>query len=655
MNIEAEHLTTAYRKLKRMVYYDKTDLNLRRRLAHFECDPFCEKRLSIVREVMNSNNPLHEPSFKGWLEEISFRVVPKSIDSNNSSNRGDADSEGRFISNVTSAKSYRVERVNYFFDGPIELHLIAVLWIMFEGRILDSQLGEECYGARVEDSLGNPDDRSAGLFRRYHELYARWRDSGIRRAKQLLTDEQTSVCILGLDLKEFYYRILLDYRAIARSVYEADLEGIDNPESEIAPSNLLSCLKAICMKYREKINPFLQYTHKDIPSPGAGIPIGLCSSPLLANWHLRNFDKAIKSIIRPAYYGRYVDDILLVIPAPEDPSNERHPVVTFMDRVFVKTGILHEPKNNRYEIVKYEGLFLQQEKCILQYFDAKHSIAGLEKFQKKLEENVSNFLLMPVDEADSSLEDVAYELLYEGSVNKFRSVKGMAENRFELAKHLAKQTILHLLTDDPPDPKISFGLRKFFKGKNAIEFHDLWERVLTFFLVADDSKAANAFTKHLHSEIKRIKYFGQESITKHLVHNLETHLELCMEMSGALSDLNLHLAKNCQITTRHAFRYANLIRHHFVRLPLLNYTTYPGSLTTRSVENRVKADQHMLELSPRYVNFDECLMLANSGAVKLGRQRPFQWARDLYKAVNRSEVEEIDWDFARTNREKSDG
>src|SRR4030042_958437 len=112
------------------------------------------------------------------------------------------------------------------------------------------------------------------------------------------------------------------------------------------------------------------------------------------------------------------------------------------------------------KILEY-ALFLQQEKCILQYFDAKHSIAGLEKFQKKLEENASTFLLMPVDEADSSLEDVAYELLYEGSVNKFRSVKGMAENRYELAKYLARQTILHLLTDDPPDPKISFGLRKF--------------------------------------------------------------------------------------------------------------------------------------------------------------------------------------------------
>ena len=128
-------------------------------------------------------------------------------------------------------------------------------------------------------------------------------------------------------------------------------------------------------------------------------------------------------------------------------------------------------------------------------------------------------MLLPVDEADSSLEEVAYELLYEGSVNKFRSVKGTAENRYELAKHLSRQTILHLLTDDPPNPNISLGLRKFFRGKNAIEFHDLWERVFTFFFVADDAKSANTFFKQLRQEIKRVSY-GHDIITDLLINNL---------------------------------------------------------------------------------------------------------------------------------------
>ena len=655
MMIDEEHLNTAYRKLKRLVYYDKTDLRLRQRLADFECDPNFNKNLLAIKNVVNSENPFHETALKKWLKEISFRVVPKRLEKDKLSENGNESSEGKFISNVTSAKVFSVEKVNYFFDGPIELQLIAVLWIMFEGRVLDAQLGVECYGSRLDSELCNQDDRSAGLFRKYHELYSMWRDSGIRKAKQLLTEENTSVCILGLDVQEYYYHIQLDFESVAQSIHEANLDEFGLPGLEATPSSLLKCLEAICEVYRGKISPLLQITHENIPSD-AGLPIGLCSSPLLANWYLRNFDKAVKTLIRPAYYGRYVDDILLVIPASEDPSKAGPPVATFMDRILVQAGILHEPTDNRYEIVEPDGLFLQQGKCILQYFDTKHSIAGLEKFQKKLEENGSDFLLMPVDEADNSLEDVAYELLYEGSVNKFRSVKGMSENRYELAKHLARQTILHLLTDDPPDPKISLGLRQFFKGKNAIEFHDLWERVFTFFLIAEDSKAAKAFSKHLQSEIKRVKFNGKSSITEHLVNNLETHLTLCLAMSGALGEPELKLFENDQASPKEAFRRANLIRHHFVRVPLINFTSFTGPLTTRTVEKSVETDHSKLLLSPRYVNFDECLLLANSGNVKRGKQTAFELAKDIYKEINRSEIEGIMWNsISMTVEEPNDG
>lgn len=645
VNLDLKHVETAYRKLKRLVYYDKTDLVLRQRLADFECDASFRRNLLAVKKVLNSDDPLQERLFKRWLKEISFRVVPKNYENNGASLSSDSDKEGKFISNVTSAKTYHVSRVNYFFDGPIEIHLIAVLWIMFEGRVLDNQLGTECYGARLEESLSSIEDHSANLYRRYHELYARWRDTGIRKAKQLLTEDKTSVCILGIDVQEYYYHIQLDFQAISKYIRKIRRKANGPVVSRVISRNLFECLEAICMSYREKIEPLLKLTHKHISTHNAGIPIGLCSSPLLANWYLRDFDKAVKGHVRPAYYGRYVDDILIVIQDVDDPSEKGSPVINFMESVLVKSGILYEPVENRYELTNPSGLFLQQSKCILQYFNTDHSIAGLEKFQKKLEESGSDFLLMPVDEADNSLEEIAYELLYEGSVNKFRSVKGMAENRFELAKHLSRQSILHLLTDDPPDPIIISGLSKFFKGKNAIEFHDLWERVFTFYVIANDKKASLAFTNYLQSEINRVKHVAHTSITNLLIENLDKHLELSHCMSDALgigsSDLQLH--EDNHLTTQRNLRKSNLIRHHFVRIPLLNYTTYTGSLTTRKVSFNVNTDPRKLEFSPRYVNFDECLLLANSRAVKLSRKKAFQWGCSVFKDINRCDVEDMEW------------
>lgn len=502
MSIDRELIDTAYRKLKSYVYYDKTDLRLRKKLAEFECATTFKEGLDLVHAVVNSTQPELQKEFDAWLQKIDYRVAPKKIRWGDKSAASNEAENGKFITNVTSTSHIDVEKVNYFFDGPIELHLIAVIWIMLEGRFLDVQLGAECCGSRLVARLHDDSDKSAGLFLKYHEQYSRWRDTGIKKAKQILVEDKSNVAILGLDIQEYFYRIRMDFKSVGEAIRIGRI-GDDADYESPQTNNLLLCIERICQTYRKVIATSLELTHEGLTEDDSGLPIGICSSLVLANWYLKDFDDLVKQSVRPSYYGRYVDDILIVIPAARDPEKANgSPVSTFMNEILIKTGILSEPVNNRYEFSVLKGLYLQQSKCILQYFDVKHSIAGLEKFQKKLEKNGSDFVLMPVDEADNSMEDVAYEILYEGSVNKFRSIKGMAENRYELAKHLARQTILHLLTDDRPDPAVSLGLRKFFKGKNSIEFHDLWERVFTFFAISDDPKAAKTFDKHLQSEMK---------------------------------------------------------------------------------------------------------------------------------------------------------
>lgn len=651
MKIEAHHVDTAFRKLKRFVYYDKNDLHLRHRLAEFECSSNFKKQLLSVKKVLNNKEPSNEPDFKKWLEEIDFRIIPKSFYAEESGKPVQSESQERFISNVTSSKYQYVEKVNYFFDGPIELHLIAVLWIMFEGRLLDAKLGKECYGSRLSGQLNDEDDQSGALFQKYHELYAQWRDAGIKKAKQLLIEENSSVCILGLDVQEYYYRIKLNFPDIAKTINNEMNVGKNTAPSESQPSNLLVCLESIYVSYRKRIEESVQLTHDDMMQNSTGIPIGICSSPVLANWYLMSFDKDVKSKLKPAYYGRYVDDILLVIEASVAPSLGGQPVTDYINDMLVRNNLLHPAKDDRYEIRKPCGLYLQKTKCILQYFDVEHSIAGLDKFQKKLDENSSDFLLLPVDEADSSLEDVAYELMYDGSVNKFRSVKGLAENRYELAKYLARQTILHLLTDDRQNSDVSIGLRKFFKGRNAILFHDLWERVFTYFVIANDKKSADILQKSLLDEISRIRVKGRTKVTKAIRDNLMSHLSFSRAMGDALVVKNEPLLEKNENAPSFSFRRSNLVRHHFIRLPLINYTDYIGSLTARKIEKRVKVIPEMIRLSPRFVNFDECLLLADSGWVSKDQAGSFEWASTIYQSANGKSLSGVNWTTEYTGQE----
>lgn len=634
-----DEITTSYKKLKRSIYYDKADLAIRKRLALFESKAGLDDRLKVVEDVLNSKNPLKEDAFIEWIDKIDYRIVPKKIIAKIPISNGAKG--GTFITNRTSSNLFSVKKVNYFFDGPIELHLIAVLWIMREGKFLDNTLGTECYGARLEKKIGQKGDTSASMFYRYHELYKKWRDSGIRQAKYMLSEEKKSVCILGLDIQEYYYHVSLDYKEIEDAINDRiRLEDPDNYSARNSPSKLLKTLKFISESYFRKISPHSTATHS-IAGNLSGLPIGLSSSPLLANWYLRKLDVAIKEEIRPAYYGRYVDDIFLVVPAPEVLS-ETDPIDEFIQNLLVKTNILTNFGSEKYEIASRPGLFLQKDKCILQYFDVHHSIAALDKFQKKLEANGSDFLLLPVDEGESSLEDVAYELLYDGSVNKFRSVKGVAENRYELAKHLARQTMLHLLTGDAPDYRISASLIDFFKGKNSIEFHDLWERVFTFLLVSKDNVGFERFKANSLNEIARIEH-SQAKTTKKIRADLVQHLERSVAMALALGipTFGNPVAK--------AFRKSNLIRHHFVRVPLINYTNFSGSLISGSIESQLDLDKKKIIRSPRFVNFDECMLLVMSGKLstqiqKAGtRREQFEHASDIFLAINRCHNTGVSW------------
>lgn len=641
MHISKAQIDLAYRKLKSLVYYDKTDLRLRARLAAFECDEAFDAKLAAVLQVVNADLPVKQRAFRSWLREVGYRLVPKKLKPGPQGETPNDEGKGRYITNVTTSPSIEVERVNYFFEGPVELHIIAVLWIMVEGVKLDAMLGVECCGSRLSSNLLDDEDESIALFAKYHEQYARWRDSGIRKAKQLLVEEQLNVAILGLDIQEYFYRVSIDFDDI-RNVLSEDAHGDEEEQSEDAHP-LLKCIEEVGIAYQQCIAPLLQQTHPDLDAESPGLPIGLCSSLVLANWYLMDFDSEVQKFVRPAYYGRYVDDILLVVPLSSDPAvSDDNPVRGFIQQLLVKPRILHDTKDGAFSIRGRMGLRLQQSKCILQYFDARHSIAGLEKFQKKLEENGSDFLLLPVDEADNSLEEVAYELLYEGSANKFRSVKGVAENRYELAKHLARQTILHLLTDDPPDRKVTRGLQKFFKGRSAIEFYDLWERVFTLLGIAGDRVTIRTFSKQLKTEISRISSEKIE-VEVQLIQDLSSHLELSTAMADAVCSDDAGLSDLVKGIHSETLRRANLLRHHYIRRPLLNYTTFTGPLSTRAPRKAVKPDLRKMKYSPRFVNFDECMLLAYNGDIQVGRRTVFEVASDIFERINRREVRGVEW------------
>jgi hypothetical protein len=634
-----DRVKVAYKKLKQMVYFEKHPLTLRRRLAEFECEDDFEERLQVVGKVAESKVPHETSQFKKWLEDIRFDVIPKGVEGPKKPEEG----QGSFVSNVTSASVHRVPKVNYMFDGPVELHLLSVLWLMIEGPEYDHTLSEHCSGSRLHQFVGNDEDHSAYLFKKYHELYAKWRDFGIQKARDLLSDDRQSVCVVGLDVQEYYYRIQLDWETlrtqIKRPVPSGPLQAFFM-KRQLLGAKLFRCIEEVCKSYRKKLNPMLAITHPDLPEEATCLPIGFSASPVIANWYLKEFDDAILDNIRPAYYGRYVDDILMVV-AMSEPSEEADPIMSFMNRVLVRAEILKwDSGNARFELRSKPGLFLQKKKCILQFFDAEHSTAGLEKFQKQIEENASNFALLPVDSDESPVAQVAYDLLYDGSANKFRSVKAVAENRWELAGHLAKQTQLHLMTEGSVDRDLKNELFRFFKGRNAIDYWDMWERVISFLVIAGNQKGAERFSKAMRSESMKVKYSPpneaftdtRSEVSIHLRQTLAAHLDLCMELSLAVTKTT----GDGGDSSTQLWRKSNLIRHHLVAIPLLNYTSFDGNLASPWSVSDLVIDHQKAINTPRFVHFDECLGFVNSGCAKANKKDAVARANEVYQQFHGS-------------------
>jgi hypothetical protein len=641
-----ELIKIAYKKLKQVVYFDKGQLVLRKHLAEFECSVEFEQRLETVAKVISSEGAASSKEFLEWLEEIGFDLVPKGVKGHSK----DSKDKGTFVTNLTSSKKYTVEKVNYLFNGPIELHLLAVLWLMTEGKEYDQTLSAHSMGSRLHEFVGKNDDRSAYLFKKYHELYSKWRDEGIKTARHMLIEKGQSVCMLGLDIQEYYYRIRVNWAELREQVnraYSNEPIARQFEEREIIGSGLFDCVEAICRKYHQKVKSLLTLTHDKLPSEATCLPIGLCSSPVIANWYLKGFDNAILSKIRPAYYGRYIDDIFLVIASETPPKEGGDQIGNLMDSLLVDAGVLKKDTVERYELRERPGLYLQRKKCILQYFDAKHSIAGLEKFQKQIDDNASDFALLPLENDESPVAQVAYELLYDGSVNKFRSVKGIGENRWELARHLAKQTQLHLLTEGKLDSETNRELFRFFKGCNAIEYWDMWERVISFLLIAENEAAVNKFHEAMKGEIGKTHFKEAGGITMRLRETLLKHLNICLELSVAVknNDIFAGLLKNL-------WRDSNLIRHHLVAVPLLNYTSFDGDLTAYWDKIGKSIDERKISLSPRYVHFDECLSFVDSGCDVFSDEDSILRANKLFSKFHGSECLDVQCDDIQIKEER---
>ncbi len=318
-----------------------------------------------------------------------------------------------------------------------------------------------------------------------------------------------------------------------------------------------------------------------------------------------------------------------------------------------------------FKITCIKGAYFQPKKTLLYYFDNEESTAAIDKLKQELDERASEFRDFPEDsDGEKSFDEQAYHLVFDGTEGKIRTLKDYKENRYGLSVFLANRIFAALRRSKKVDKSESDKLLRLFRGLNCLENFRLWEKVFTFFLVNENPDGFVTFYKHTYGEIKKLNEKGERNIQgstisqTNVATSLFKYFDISVEMplainpgfikkdSIAFKDLtifkNLHnwevelvneiTVKGITIPGVTRFRKSNLIRHHYVSHPLLNYTRGARAdrinLASNSLPSLKKLESADLEfsdlsilLSPRMVKFWECcIAVVNSEMLNRGRE-----------------------------------
>lgn len=225
-----------------------------------------------------------------------------------------------------------------------------------------------------------------------------------------------------------------------------------------------------------------------------------------------------------------------------------------------------------------------EEKVVLQHFYHGESCAAINQFIQNIDRQRSEFRFLPDEDLiDKEFDSDAFSLQYSDSIQKIRSLQGYKEDRFGASKFLASKIFMASAEKGKGGTKdtkkrSSQQILTFFKGRTAIDFCTLWEKVATYFLITEDRESLRKFIKQTIQAIDRVTGKGiPDEWISHYKDDLKKLLRLAVATPYALN-LGFELRGFSESETAickaeaKAFRQANIFRHGLLGIKGINYT-----------------------------------------------------------------------------------
>lgn len=265
----------------------------------------------------------------------------------------------------------------------LDFHVLSTLWMLQVGHLFDAKLTACAFGNRLRRTQDgkNINPLSLGTFQPYLKPFRDWRDNGIE-AMRLALEADKKIVALTADVTSFYHELNPGF--MLNPAFMVDVMGMELSDSQVRLHRLfIQALQAWA-----KVTPLKK-----------GLPVGLSASAVVANVALVELDRIIEQQLAPLYYGRYVDDILLVM---ENGANFRS-TAELWEWIFARSnGKLSWVKGEERKQICFQPAYLNDSQ--IRFANAKNKVfmlAGepgktlVDAIAHQIQERASEWRAMP--------------------------------------------------------------------------------------------------------------------------------------------------------------------------------------------------------------------------------------------------------------------
>ncbi len=259
------------------------------------------------------------------------------------------------------------------------------------------------------------------------------------------------------------------------------------------------------------------------------ISIGFLPAYVISNWYLNEFDNAVKEKIKPLYYGRYVDDILMVFSVKDTSLENKDKtalffelIKNFKDVIFEDIGNVRRGTKDRFYKISSKYLYeakhllsLSNNKIKVFYFSHLYSRELIETFKRTIAQQSSAFLYLHENDKDVFSDYAAniWKINYSDTQNKIRSVEDLSFDKFFLSRWLSFLVNFSGAISQEDIEKINKTLFETLAGPGYLRNFNLWDKYLTFFFKYSQFTEIKQFCVRLKEKIEEIT-ISNKSLSK---------------------------------------------------------------------------------------------------------------------------------------------